>query len=147
MRVVIQRVLQARVEVEGSTVGSIGRGLLVFVGVGQNDNTADADYLADKIARLRIFPDAEGKMNLDVQQVGGAVLVISQFTLYGDARRGNRPGFQDAAPAEQARILYEYLVQALRLRGLKVETGVFQASMLVELINDGPVTIYLDTKI
>lgn len=144
---VIQRVLQARVEVEGSTVGSIGRGLLVFVGVGQNDNTADADYLADKIARLRIFPDAEGKMNLDVQQVGGAVLVISQFTLYGDARRGNRPGFQDAAPAEQARILYEYLVQALRLRGLKVETGVFQASMLVELINDGPVTIYLDTKI
>jgi len=145
--VVIQRVLQARVEVEGSTVGSIGRGLLVFVGVGQNDNTADADYLADKIARLRIFPDAEGKMNLDVQQVGGAVLVISQFTLYGDARRGNRPGFQDAAPAEQARILYEYLVQALRLRGLKVETGVFQASMLVELINDGPVTIYLDTKI
>ena len=144
---VIQRVLQARVEVEGSTVGSIGRGLLVFVGVGQNDNTADADYLADKIARLRIFPDAEGKMNLDVQQVGGAVLVISQFTLYGEARRGNRPGFQDAAPAEQARILYEYLVQALRLRGLKVETGVFQASMLVELINDGPVTIYLDTKI
>ncbi len=144
---VIQRVREARVEVEGATVGRIGRGLLVFVGVGQHDSRADADYLADKIARLRIFADAEGKMNLDVQQVGGAVLVVSQFTLYGDARRGNRPGFQDAAPAEQARILYEYLVQALRRRGLTVETGAFQATMLVELVNEGPVTIYLDTQI
>lgn len=145
MRAVLQRVREARVEVNGSVTGSIGKGLLVLLGVAREDTTRDADYLAEKVAGLRIFPDEEGKMNRSVQEAGGAVLVVSQFTLYGDTRKGRRPSFDRAAPPEQARALYEYFVQALRARGLPVETGVFQAMMQVHLINDGPVTIICES--
>ncbi|MCS7315852.1 MAG: D-aminoacyl-tRNA deacylase [Bryobacterales bacterium] len=145
MRAVLQRVREARVEVDGTVTGAIGRGLLVLVGIAREDTQRDADYLAEKIAGLRIFPDQEGKMNRSVQEVGGAVLVVSQFTLYGDTRKGRRPSFDRAAPPEQARALYEYFVQALRARGLAVETGVFQAMMQVHLVNDGPVTILCES--
>jgi D-tyrosyl-tRNA(Tyr) deacylase len=145
MRAVVQRVSRARVTVGREIVGEIGRGLLVLLGVGGGDTRADADYLADKTIGLRIFEDAGGKMNLSVAEVSGAVLVVSQFTLYGDARRGKRPSFDAAAPPEQARELYEYFVGKIRAAGLRSETGRFQEMMQVELVNEGPVTILLDS--
>ena len=145
MRAVVQRVRRARVVVAGEVAGQIERGLLVLVGVSREDSQSDADYLADKIAGLRIFEDENGKMNLDVSAVRGAVLVVSQFTLYGDMRRGKRPSFDAAAPPDQARLLYEYLVERIRAIGLVCQTGRFQQIMQVELINDGPVTILLDS--
>jgi len=146
MRAVVQRVSRALVRVNGEITGEIGRlGLLVLVGVGAGDTRADADYLAEKTIGLRIFEDAGGKMNLAVADVGGAVLVVSQFTLYGDARRGKRPSFDAAAPPEQARELYEHFVGKVRAAGLRVETGRFQETMQVELVNEGPVTILLDS--
>ena len=146
MRAVVQRVARAQVTVEGEIVGAIGRGLLVLLGVTHADTEADADYLADKIVGLRIFEDENGKMNLDIASVGGGVLVVSQFTLYGDVRRGKRPSFDAAAPPERARRLYEYFVERIRAAGLPRQTGRFQEMMQVELVNDGPVTILLDSK-
>ena len=146
MRIVIQRVKQALVEVDGAITGQIGVGLLVFVGIGKDDECKDADLLVDKVAKLRIFNDEAGKMNLDVQQVGGALLIVSQFTLYGSISKGRRPSFDEAAGPEKAQALYDYFVQTARLQGLKVETGMFRASMQVKLINDGPVTILSDSK-
>jgi len=145
MRAVIQRVRRAQVAVDGQVSGEIDRGLLVLVGISRDDTRADADYLADKIAGLRIFEDRSGKMNLDVSAIRGAVLVVSQFTLYGDVRRGKRPSFDVAAPPAQAQSLYEYLVERIRAGGLCCQTGQFQRSMQVELVNDGPVTILLDS--
>jgi D-aminoacyl-tRNA deacylase len=145
MRAVVQRVLRARVAVAGEVTGEIDRGLLVLVGVSRHDTRADADYLAGKIAGLRIFEDGDGKMNLDVAAIQGAVLVVSQFTLYGDVRRGKRPSFDLAAPSAHARLLYEYLVERIRALGLLCPTGQFQQRMQVELVNDGPVTILLDS--
>lgn len=145
MRAVVQRVSRASVAVDGKVVGAIERGLLVLLGVQREDAAKDADYLVDKILGLRVFPDEDGKMNLSVGEVGGGVLVISQFTLYGDCRRGKRPSFDLAAPLEQAKELYEYFVQAAREAGTPIESGIFQAYMAVELINDGPVTIILDS--
>ncbi len=146
MRAVVQRVTRASVKVDGELTGEIGLGLLVLLGVGQDDADADADYLAEKIARLRIFEDDAGKMNLSVIDAGGAVLAVSQFTLFGDVRRGKRPSFESAARPERARELYEYFVARVRSLGLRCETGRFQAMMDVELINSGPVTILLDSK-
>ncbi|HSA93490.1 MAG TPA: D-aminoacyl-tRNA deacylase [Terriglobales bacterium] len=146
MRAVVQRVKQASVAVNGEVVGSIGAGLLVFVGVAREDTEAAADYLADKVAGLRVFEDGEGKMNRAVGESGGAVLVVSQFTLYGDVRRGKRPSFDRAAPPAEARRLYEYFVERLRAFGLRCETGRFQEMMDVTLVNDGPVTILLDSE-
>ena len=146
MRAVAQRVSRARVTVDQEIVGEIAIGLLVLLGVNKSDSRADADYLTEKTIGLRIFEDAGGKMNLSVAEVGGAVLVVSQFTLYGDARRGRRPSFDGAAPPEQARELYEYFVEKIRVAGLRCETGRFQATMQVELVNDGPVTILLDSS-
>ncbi len=145
MRAVVQRVKQASVSVNGEVVGSIGAGLLVFLGVAREDTEAAADYLADKVAGLRIFEDVEGKMNRAVAEAGGAVLVVSQFTLYGDVRRGKRPSFDQAAPPADARRLYEHFVERLRAAGLRCETGRFQEMMDVALVNDGPVTILLDS--
>jgi len=145
MRAVVQRVRRAQVVVAGEVTGQIDRGLLVLLGVSREDTQADADYLSDKIAGLRIFEDESGKMNLDVSAVRGAVLVVSQFTLYGDMRRGKRPSFDAAAPPEEARPLYEYLVERIRALGLVCQTGRFQQIMQVELVNDGPVTILLDS--
>ena len=145
MRALIQRVTNARVEVDGATTGKIDTGLLVLLGVTKTDTQADADYLIDKIANLRIFSDDAGKMNRSLVDVGGSLLVVSQFTLYCDCRKGRRPGFDLAAPAEQARDLYEYFVAKGRLAGIRVETGVFQAHMDVSLTNDGPVTFMLET--
>jgi D-aminoacyl-tRNA deacylase len=146
MRAVVQRVSRAKVTVNGQISGQIGPGLLVLLGVGQGDAEADADYLAEKIAGLRIFEDAEGKMNRAVGESGGAVLAVSQFTLYGDVRRGKRPSFDGAARPEQARRLYGHFVEKIRAAGLRCETGQFQEMMQVELVNDGPVTILLDSK-
>ena len=146
MRAVLQRVREARVEANGAVTGAIGIGLLVLLGVSRNDSKDDADYLADKIAGLRIFADEQGRMNRSVVEIGGAVLVVSQFTLYGDCRRGRRPSFDEAAPPDEARSLYEYFVERLRASNLKTETGVFQASMQVHLVNDGPVTLLLESK-
>jgi D-tyrosyl-tRNA(Tyr) deacylase len=143
---VVQRVSRASVKVAGVVVGEIGLGLLVLLGIAQDDAEADADYLADKIAGLRIFEDAGGKINLAAAEVGGAVLAVSQFTLFGDVRRGKRPSFDAAARPEQAVRLYEYFVQKIRSSGLRCETGRFQEMMQVELVNDGPVTILLDSK-
>lgn len=145
MRAVVQRVTKASVTVEERVTGEIGPGLLVLLGVAQNDTEADADYLAEKIAGLRIFEDPDEKMNLSVLDVGGAVLAVSQFTLYGDVRRGKRPSFDGAARPEQAKKLYDYFVEKIRAGGLRCETGVFQAMMEVELVNSGPVTILLDS--
>ena len=145
MRVVVQRVGRARVTVNGETTGEIGLGLLVLLGVGAGDTRTAADYLVEKTIGLRIFEDAGGKMNLSVAEVGGALLVVSQFTLYGDARRGKRPSFDGAAPPEQARELYEYFVEKVRASGVRLETGRFQETMQVELVNEGPVTILLDS--
>jgi D-tyrosyl-tRNA(Tyr) deacylase len=143
---VVQRVASARVRVGETVVGAIGPGLLVLAGVANDDGPDDIRYLAGKIGDLRVFEDDEGKMNRSVRDAGGAVLVVSQFTLYGDARRGRRPSFDAAAPAEIGRIVFEALVRELRLTGLRVETGTFQAHMQVDLVNDGPVTILLDSR-
>jgi D-tyrosyl-tRNA(Tyr) deacylase len=146
MRAVVQRVTRCRVTVDGKTLGQIGSGLLVLLGVGKTDNETAADYLAEKILGLRIFEDEAGKMNLSVQDKHGEVLVVSQFTLYGDVRRGKRPSFDAAARPEEANKLYEYFVEKIRSAGLRCETGVFQAMMDVELVNEGPVTILLDSE-
>ena len=145
MKAVIQRVRRASVTVDGAVSGAIGSGLLVLLGVGKGDTEAAADYLATKIAGLRIFPDAEGKMNLSLVDAGGAMLVVSQFTLYGDCRKGRRPSFDAAAPPDEARRLYEYFVSRVRAANIQVETGVFQAHMDVELLNDGPVTLIVES--
>ena len=145
MRAVVQRVSQARVTVNGEAAGEISTGLLVLLAVAQNDTDKDLDYMVDKICGLRVFEDSEGKMNLSVADVQGAILAVSQFTLYGDVRKGRRPSFDAAARPEQAKKLYEYFVEKIRAAGLPCETGRFQAEMKVELINDGPVTILLDS--
>jgi D-tyrosyl-tRNA(Tyr) deacylase len=145
VRALVQRVSRAKVTVNGEITGEIGPGLLVLLGVGTGDTRADADYLADKTAGLRIFEDSGGKMNLSVVDIGGAVLTVSQFTLYGDVRRGKRPSFDAAAPPQSARELYEYFVEKIRAAGLRCETGRFQEMMQVELVNKGPVTILLDS--
>ena len=145
MRAVVQRVSRAQVTVNGEITGEIGPGLLVLLGVGQGDTRTEANYLAEKIIGLRIFEDAGGKMNLSVVDAGGSVLAVSQFTLYGDVRRGKRPSFDEAAPPQQARELYEYFVGKIRAAGLRCETGRFQEMMQVELVNEGPVTILLDS--
>ncbi len=144
MRAVVQRVVRSSVSVDGRVVGQIGRGLNVLIGVRQGDTEEQARWLAHKIAGLRIFEDEQGKMNLSVRDVGGEALVISQFTLYGDARKGFRPSFVDAAPPEIASPLIDRFVEFLREEGVPVQTGVFQAMMLVEILNDGPVTIILE---
>ena len=146
MRAVVQRVTRASVRVEEEIVGEIGKGLVVLLGVARDDTQKDADYLADKIVSLRIFDDQEGKMNLSVKDVAGALLVVSQFTLYGDVRRGLRPSWIDAAPPEVAEGLYEYFVAQARNSVGNVATGSFRAMMRVELVNDGPVTILLDSR-
>jgi D-tyrosyl-tRNA(Tyr) deacylase len=146
MRAVVQRVSRAKVTVSGKIAGEIGHGLLVLLGVGAADTRGDADYLAEKTIGLRIFEDAGGKMNLSVAEAGGAVLVVSQFTLYGDVRRGKRPSFDAAAPPQPARELYEYFVEKIRAAGLRCETGRFQEMMQVKLVNEGPVTILLDSN-
>jgi D-tyrosyl-tRNA(Tyr) deacylase len=145
MRAVVQRVSRAKVTVNGWSAGEIGMGLLVLLGVGQEDSESDVNYMAEKIAGLRVFEDADGKMNRSVLDVGGSVLAVSQFTLYGDVRRGKRPSFDDAAPPESARRLYELFVERIRAAGLRCETGRFQEMMQVELVNEGPVTILLDS--
>jgi D-aminoacyl-tRNA deacylase len=146
LRAVVQRVSRAAVRVDGITVGTIGRGFLVLVGVTHADGRTEAEWLARKIAGLRIYEDDAGKINLGLTDVGGAVLVVSQFTLYGDARKGRRPSFTDAARSEQAEPLVDYFANRLREEGLHVESGVFGAMMEVELVNDGPVTLWLDTE-
>ncbi|MGC2696205.1 MAG: D-aminoacyl-tRNA deacylase [Candidatus Angelobacter sp.] len=146
MRVIVQRVRRCRVTVDGDVVGEIGPGLLVLLGVSKTDSEAAADYLVGKILGLRIFEDAEGKMNLSVHDAGGAALVVSQFTLYGEVRRGRRPSFDAAARPEEAKRLYEYFVEKVMSAGLRCETGQFQAMMEVELVNSGPVTIMLDSE-
>ena len=146
MRIVLQRVKSARVDVAGETVGSIGTGLVVLLGVTHADQAEDAEYLADKVIQLRIFSDEAGRMNRGLVEASGALLVVSQFTLYGDCRKGRRPSFDQAAPPEQARALYEYFIERLKSRNIAVQTGVFQAEMEIHLINDGPVTFILDSK-
>ena len=146
MRAVVQRVSRAQVAVNGEITGEIGLGLLVLLGVGRDDTEADAIYLSEKIAGLRILEDDQGKMNRSVQDAGGSVLAVSQFTLYGDVRRGKRPSFDAAAPPEKARQLYDFFVEQIRAAGLRCETGRFQERMKVELVNEGPVTILLDSR-
>ncbi len=146
MRAVVQRVTCARVRVDGRVVGEIGPGLLVFAGVEKGDGPGDVQYIGGKVGDLRIFEDTAGKMNLAIADAGGAVLLVSQFTLCGDCRKGRRPSFDDAETPAAARPLYDALVRELRARSLKVETGEFQAHMDVELVNDGPVTILLDSR-
>ena len=145
MRLVLQRVKEARVDVAGATVGSISTGLLILIGVTSTDTQQDAEYLVDKVTNLRIFPDEVGRMNRSILEVGGTLLVVSQFTLYGDCRKGRRPSFDRAAPPEQARRLYEYFIERLTSRNIIVQTGVFQAEMQIHLVNDGPVTFILDS--
>ena len=146
MKIVVQRVRRAKVCVDGQDIGKIGKGMLIFVGVGKEDTQEDADYLAPKAARLRMFEDENGKMNLDALEAGAEALVVSQFTLYGDCRKGRRPSFDQAADPQKGEELYEYFVKALRDQNLKVETGQFKAMMDVELVNDGPVTLILESK-
>jgi D-tyrosyl-tRNA(Tyr) deacylase len=143
---VVQRVAEASVRVAGDVVGEIGPGLMVLLGVGRGDDEGDADYLAEKVSHLRIFADAAGQMNLSLLDTRGEALVVSQFTLYGDARQGRRPGYSDAASPEDANRLYEHFVGRLRATGLRIETGVFRAMMDVALVNQGPVTILLDSR-
>ena len=145
MRAVIQRVSEARVTVDGEEAGRIGHGLTVLLGIAANDTKTDADYLTEKIVGLRIFPDAEGKFDRSVQEVKGSILVVSQFTLYGDCRKGRRPSFSAAATPDQALPLYEYFINALKTKKIPVATGRFQAMMAVHLVNDGPVTLILDS--
>lgn len=147
MRAVVQRVSRAEVRVEDAVTGSIEEGLLVLLGVGSQDDEKDADYLAEKIVNLRVFQDSNDKMNLSLLDVQGGLLVVSQFTLYGDCRKGKRPSFSDAARPEEANRLYQYFVESIRSRyAIPVETGIFQADMAVSLVNDGPVTLMLDSK-
>jgi D-tyrosyl-tRNA(Tyr) deacylase len=145
MRLVLQRVSEASVSVAGVTAGSIRTGLLILAGMAKSDTEAEADYLADKVLGLRIFPDSTGKMNLSIVDAGGSLLIVSQFTLYGDCRKGRRPSFDQAAAPERAQALYNYFVEKLRRGPAPVETGVFQAMMEVHLVNQGPVTILMDT--
>ena len=145
MRLVIQRVREARVTVNDGVTGSIRTGLLVFLGVSRTDTVEDADYLTGKLLGLRIFPDGDGKMNRNVQEAGGSLLIVSQFTLYGDCRKGRRPSFDQAAPPDQAQDLYNYFVESAKRGPVPVETGVFQAIMQVHIVNDGPVTILIDS--
>ena len=146
VRAVVQRVSEASVRVDGVVVGAIGPGLVVLLGVGLGDGDRDADVLADKVLHLRVFPDEEGQMNRSVLDVGGGLLVVSQFTLLGDVRRGRRPSYSEAAPPEEANRLYASFVEKLRPAGLDVATGVFRAMMDVALVNQGPVTILLDSR-
>ena len=146
MRAVIQRVDEARVTVDGTVVGAISKGLLVFLGIETDDGEADLAFLKRKILNLRIFPDSDGKMNLSLVDTGGAVLLVSQFTLYGDCHKGNRPSFIRAAPPDQAEKLYQELIQQLHSAGVAVESGRFQAMMKVDLVNNGPVTLIVDSK-
>jgi D-tyrosyl-tRNA(Tyr) deacylase len=146
MRAVVQRVRRARVSVDGSSVGEIGAGVVVLLGIAKGDSSEAADYLAEKTANMRIFDDANGKMNISLLESRGAALVISQFTLYGDVRRGRRPGFDRAAPPAEANPIYEEYVARLKSLGVSVKTGIFQAHMVVELENDGPVTILVDSE-
>jgi D-tyrosyl-tRNA(Tyr) deacylase len=146
MRAVVQRVLSAGVSVDGRSLGRIGAGLLVFVGVARNDGPDDVQYIAAKVRELRIFPDSDGRMKRSIVDTGGEVLLVSQFTLVGDCRKGRRPAFDDAAPPALAEALYEDVVRQLRASGLTVGTGQFQAHMTVELVNDGPVTMLLDSR-
>jgi D-tyrosyl-tRNA(Tyr) deacylase len=146
VRAVVQRVTQASVTVSGETIGAIGPGLVVLLGVADGDGPADLEYVASKVAGLRVFRDEAGKMNLSVVDTGGAVLVVSQFTLLGDVRRGRRPAFDGAAPPSSARAIYEAFIGRLRAAGLTVESGQFQAEMLVALVNEGPVTILIDSR-
>jgi D-tyrosyl-tRNA(Tyr) deacylase len=144
MRVVIQRVSQASVEVDGKIVGLVGKGLLVYLSVSRTDSKTNAEFIADKIANLRVFPDENDKMNLSVRDIGGEILLVSNFTLHGDCRKGRRPGFDNAAEPSFANELYEYVVGLVRQQGIKLETGIFGASMKVQSINDGPVTFIID---
>jgi D-aminoacyl-tRNA deacylase len=146
MRAVLQRVSEARVEVDGETVGAIDRGILVLLAVGRGDSVSDADYLAEKIAGLRVFPDEQGKMNSSIVEAGGSLLVVSQFTLYGDCRKGRRPSFDLSAPPDLARELYLYFLNRASKSGVPVQAGVFQAHMKVYLVNDGPVTFLLESS-
>ncbi len=146
MRAVVQRVKNARVEVSGRVTGEIGKGLLIFLGIGDEDSEKDCEYLADKIANLRIFPDENDLMNLSSLDIGGGVLVVSQFTLWGDCRKGRRPSFTRAARPERAKELYEFFIGVMKKTGLKIAAGEFQEMMDVHLINDGPVTILLDSS-
>ncbi len=146
MRAVIQRVSRASVTVDGAVTGSIQQGLLVFLGVGKDDTRTDIDFIADKIVNLRIFEDDSGKMNLSVSDIGGAVLLISQFTLFGDCRKGRRPDFTAAGSPDTARDLYEKTIAAIAERGVPVQTGIFAAHMHIDSLNDGPVTLILDSK-
>lgn len=146
MRAVIQRARSASVRVEGEIIGEIGRGLMVLLGVGINDSEREASWMAEKIANLRIFEDSEGRMNRSALDIGGEVLIVSQFTLYGDARKGRRPSFTQAAPPESADVLYQRCVELIENLGLRVQTGRFRAKMLVTIENDGPVTLVLDTE-
>lgn len=145
MRALVQRVLKASVSINGETVGAIGKGLVVFLGVGQGDTLEDARYLVDKVLNLRIFSDAQGRFNHSVQEVGGGILVVSQFTLYAETRKGRRPSFTQAASPQEAQPLYEQVVALFRQSGLPVATGRFQEHMLVEVLNDGPVSIWIDS--
>ena len=146
MRAVIQRVSESSVRVDGKVVGEIGKGIMVLLGVEEGDTEKEAQYIADKVIGLRIFEDEDGKMNHSLQEVGGELLAISQFTLLGDARKGRRPSYSNAARPEEANRLYEYFVEKVKATGTKVEKGVFQADMKVSLVNDGPVTILLDSQ-
>jgi D-tyrosyl-tRNA(Tyr) deacylase len=146
MKAVIQRVKSARVSIDGKTTGEIEQGVVVFLGIGKKDGPCDADYLASKISCLRIFSDSAGKFDRSVRDIAGGVLVVSQFTLYGDCRKGRRPSFTDAAPPEVARELYDYFIRRIGEEGLPVESGTFQAMMEIHLVNDGPVTILLDSQ-
>lgn len=146
MRAVLQRVTRACVRVEGKTVGEIGRGLLVLLGVGRDDTEQDARYLVEKIVGLRIFNDEAGQMNLSLADMGGGLLIVSQFTLYGDVRRGRRPGWSEAAESERAKALYEFFIGEAQARISVVESGAFRQMMEVELVNDGPVTILIDSQ-
>ncbi|MGA2714134.1 MAG: D-aminoacyl-tRNA deacylase [Bryobacteraceae bacterium] len=145
MRFLIQRVTRACVRVDGKLEAEIGTGLLVLIGIAATDGTSEADYLAEKLVNLRVFSDTQGRMNRSAIDVNAALLLVSQFTLYGDCRKGRRPSFDAAAPPDKARGLYDYLVTKIRAKGLVTETGVFQASMQVELVNDGPVTLLLES--
>ena len=145
MKLVVQRVTEAHVVVDGVTTGAIGPGMLVLIGIARSDTAKDAEYLLDKILGLRIFPDNAGKMNRNVQEVGGSLLLVSQFTLYGDCRKGRRPSFDQAAPPDQAVALYNYFLELAKKSPVPVQAGVFQAAMQVHLVNDGPVTILIDS--
>jgi len=146
MRALVQRVTEAKVIVDESTIGTIRKGLLIFVGISRTDTPRDADYVLGKVLGLRIFPDHEGKMNRSVEEACGALLLVSQFTLYGDCRKGRRPSFDSAAPPEQALALYNYFVESARRGPVPVETGVFQSHMEVHLVNDGPVTLWIESE-